>query len=107
LQRIARELAEQHLRMQPYGPVFALPIEGNFEASVLLLDTLWDVPFAKHVREKFVVAVPLRDVLASGGSSSAVAIAELNVITGRVYASGRGGHLLTPWTLPPQRGNMG
>ena len=62
MQRVARELAEQHPRMQPYGPVFALFMEGNFAASVLLLDTLWDVSFAKHVREEFVVALPARDV---------------------------------------------
>jgi uncharacterized protein YtpQ (UPF0354 family) len=89
-------LAEQYLRIQPYGPVFTLFMEGNFEASVLLLDTLWDVSFAKHVREEFVVSVPARDVLAFGDSSSAEAIAELNAITGRVHANGRAGHLLSP-----------
>ena len=71
-------------------------MEGNFAASVLLLDTLWDVSFAKHVREEFVVALPARDVLASGDSSSAEAMAELNAITGRVHANARGGHLLSP-----------
>jgi hypothetical protein len=93
--------------MQPYGPVFALFMEGNFAASVLLLDTLWDVSFTKPVREEFVVALPARDVLASGDSSSAEAMAELNAITGRMYARGRGGHQLSPRTLPPQRGNAG
>jgi hypothetical protein len=96
MQRVARELAEQHPRMQPYGPVFALFMEGNFEAGVLLLDTLWDVSFAKHVREEFVVAVPARDVPSFGDASSAEAIAKLDAITGWVHASGRGGHLLTP-----------
>jgi len=33
-------LAERHLRIQPYGPVFSLFMDGNFEASVLLLDTV-------------------------------------------------------------------
>jgi hypothetical protein len=42
-------LAERHLRIQPYGPVFTLFMDGNFEASVLLLDTVWDISFAKHV----------------------------------------------------------
>jgi hypothetical protein len=71
-------------------------MEGNFEASVLLLDTSRDVSFAKHVREEFVVAGPARDVLAFGDSSSAEVIAEPNAITGRLLANGRGAHLLAP-----------
>jgi uncharacterized protein YtpQ (UPF0354 family) len=105
MQGVARELAEQHLQIQPYGPVFALFMESNFEASVLLLDTLWNVSFAKHVREEFVVAVPARDVLTFGDSSSAEAIAELNAITGQVHANGRSGHLLSP-RLYRRRGGM-
>jgi len=77
-------LAEKHLRTQPYGPVFAVLMEGNFEASVLLLDTVWDISFAKHIREEFVVAVPARDVLAFGDSSSPKAIAELSAIVRRL-----------------------
>jgi|HubBroStandDraft_2_1064218.scaffolds.fasta_scaffold167711_1 hypothetical protein len=107
MQRVVRELAEQHHRMQPYGPVFALFMEGNFAASVLLLDTLWDVSFAKHVREEFVVALPARDVLASGDSSSAEAMAELNAITGRVYASGRGGQPVIPTDSTAAAGECG
>jgi uncharacterized protein YtpQ (UPF0354 family) len=71
-------------------------MERIFEASVLLLDTCGTTHFAKQVREEFVVAVPARDVLAFGDSSSAEAIAELNAITGRVHANGRGSHLLSP-----------
>lgn len=88
-------LAEKHLRIQPHGPVFALFMESNFEASVLLLDTVWDVSFAKHVREEFVAAVPARDVLAFGDSSSPEAIAELRAIIGRLRTS-KGDHLLSP-----------
>ncbi|MCE9635568.1 MAG: DUF1444 family protein [Planctomycetes bacterium] len=63
-------LAEKHLRVQPYGDVFALFMEGSFEASVMLLDTVWDVSLAKYVRGEFLVAVPTRDVLAFGDASS-------------------------------------
>jgi uncharacterized protein YtpQ (UPF0354 family) len=77
-------LAEKHLRIQPYGPVFAVLMEGNFEASVLLLDTVWDISLAQHVREEFVVAAPARDVLAFGDSSSPEAIAELSAIVRRL-----------------------
>jgi hypothetical protein len=61
-------------------------MEGNFEASVLLLDTVWDVSLAQYVREDFVAAVPARDVLAFGDSSSAEAIEELRAITDRVIS---------------------
>jgi hypothetical protein len=67
-------VAEKHLKVQPYGPVFSVFMEGNFEASVLLLDTVWDVSFAQYVCEDFVAAIPARDVLAFGDSSSAEAI---------------------------------
>ncbi len=73
-------LAERHLRIQPYGPVFALFMEGNFEASVLLLDSVWDISLAKHVKGEFVAAVPARDVLAFGDSSLPEAVAELRAI---------------------------
>ncbi len=86
-------LTERHLRIQPYGPVFSLFMEGNFEASVLLLDTVWDVSLAKYVRGEFVAAVPSRDVLAFGDSSSPAAVAELRAIIGRLSAS-TGGHRL-------------
>jgi Protein of unknown function (DUF1444) len=80
-------VAEQHLKVQPYGPVFAVFMEGNFEASVLLLDTVWDVSFANYVREDFAVAIPARDVLAFRDSCSAEAVRELRGITDRVISS--------------------
>jgi uncharacterized protein YtpQ (UPF0354 family) len=81
-------LAERHLRIQPYGPVFSLFMNGNFEASVLLLDTVWDISLAKHVKEEFVAAVPARDVLAFGDSSSPAAVAELRAIINRLASRG-------------------
>jgi hypothetical protein len=80
-------MAERHLKVQPYGPVFAVFMEGNFEASVLLLDTVWDISFATCVHEDFVIAVPARDMLAFGDSCSAEAITELRAIVHRVATS--------------------
>ena len=81
-------LAERQLRVQPYGPVFTLFMDGNFEASVLLLETVWDISFAKYVKEDFVAAVPARDVLAFGDSSSPEAVAELHAIIERLKLTG-------------------
>jgi uncharacterized protein YtpQ (UPF0354 family) len=91
LHRVAMDnlyrIAEGHLKIQPYGTVFAVFMEGNFEASVLLLDTVWDNSFANYIREDFVAAIPSRDVLAFGDSSSAEGIAELRAIVDRVGTS--------------------
>jgi hypothetical protein len=81
-------LAEKHLRVQPYGDVFALFMEGNFEASVLLLDTVWDVSLAKHVSSEFLAAAPTRDVLAFGDASVPAVPAQLRSVRDRVLASG-------------------
>ena len=63
-------------------------MEGNFEASVLLLDTVWEISLAKHVRGGFVVAAPTRDVLAFGDASSPHAISELRALVDRLAESG-------------------
>jgi uncharacterized protein YtpQ (UPF0354 family) len=97
-------LAERQLRIQPYGPVFTLSMDGNFEASVLLLDTVWDISFAKHVKEDFVAAVPTRDVLAFGDSSSPEAVAELHAIIARLKLSGAD-HPLSTALYRRRRGN--
>lgn len=81
-------LAEKHLRVQPYGDVFALFMDGNFESSVLLLDTVWDVSLAKHVKGEFLAAAPTRDVLAFGDSSSRTVPGQLRGVMDRVLASG-------------------
>ena len=48
----------------------------------------WDILFAKHVKEKFVAAVPARDVLAFGDSSSPAAVAKLRAIIDRLTSIG-------------------
>ncbi len=80
-------IAKTHLKVQPYGAVFAVFLEGNFEASVLLLDTVWDVSFAPYVRGDFAAAIPARDVLAFVDSSSPEAMKELRAITDRVIST--------------------
>jgi len=82
------ELARHTLRIQPSGPVVAVMMEGNFEASVLLLDTVWDTSLASHVRGEFIAAVPSRDVLAFGDSSSSSAVEELRAVIRRVHRPG-------------------
>jgi hypothetical protein len=87
-------IAERHLKIQQHGPVFTVFMEGNFEASVLLLDAVWDNSFANYIRGDFVAAIPSRDVLAFGDSSSTEGIAELRAIIDRV-ATGSSDHIVS------------
>ena len=77
-------LAAKHLQIQQHGPIFALFMEGNFEASVLLLDKVWDVSLAEHIDNEFIAALPTRDILAFGDSGSPEAITELRALIGRL-----------------------
>ena len=79
--------------MQPYQGVFAFLMHGDFEASVILLDDLWDGEFRQFVKGEYAAAIPARDMLAFCDSTSADGIAELQRIIQRVQPTG--GHLLT------------
>lgn len=81
-------LAERHLRVQPLGSIFAVFMDGNFEASVLLLDTVWESCFTEYVRGEYLAALPTRDVLAFGDASNGEAVAELQAVIARMQASG-------------------
>ena len=81
-------LAEQRLRVQPCGSIFTLLMGGTFEASMMLLDELWERSLAAYVKETFLVAIPARDVLAFGDVSSPAAVMELNAIVARLIEAG-------------------
>jgi uncharacterized protein YtpQ (UPF0354 family) len=79
---------EGRTRLQPHGNIFALFVDGNFEASLLLVDSQWDESLAGYVRHGFVVTVPARDVLAFADARSAAGIAELREVVSRVFPNG-------------------
>jgi uncharacterized protein YtpQ (UPF0354 family) len=82
------------VRLQPHGNIFALFLDGNFEASLLLVDELWDKALAEHAPNGFVVAVPARDVLAFADAGSAQGVEELRGAVSQVFPGGD--HLITP-----------
>ena len=79
-------LAEQHLRVQPFEGIYAVFMEGNFEASAILLDTLWDHSFCSYVHGGFLAAIPSRDVLAFGDAASPRARHQLGAVVQRCLA---------------------
>lgn len=77
-------MTQEKLKVKPYGNVFAVFLDGNFEASLLLLDWLWDTGVANTVTNGFVAAFPARDILAYCDASSAQGIVELRQIIARL-----------------------
>jgi len=87
-----RQLAEEKLKVQEYGPVYAVFLDGNFEASLILLDELWNQRLSQLISGQFAVVLPARDVLAFCDASSSEGLAELKRIASRVA---EGDHLLS------------
>lgn len=87
-------LANLHLflaertQLQPYGPIFGLFLDGNFEASLLLVDVLWDKALSSYAPNGVVAAVPARDVLAFTDAANADGIAQLRAMIGRLFPGG-------------------
>ena len=86
-------IASTNLRVQPYQNTFAVLLDGNFEASLILIDQLWDSTFRQFVKGEYAVAVAARDILAFGDASSRAAIVELSGIISRIFPDGD--HLLS------------
>jgi uncharacterized protein YtpQ (UPF0354 family) len=67
---LAKFAAAKPLRVQPYHNIFAVFVDGNFEASVLLLDDVWTSGFRQFVTGDYLAALPTRDVFAFCDASS-------------------------------------
>lgn len=87
MSNLGRMCAEQ-IRLEKHGPVFGVFLEGNFEASLFLLKTLWQRDLAHLVENGFAVAVPARDIMAFCDIDSAEGIATLKQMIERVHANG-------------------
>lgn len=81
------------LRVRPVGGVYGLLVGGNFEASLVVLDALWE-QLKSHAPNGLVMTVPARDICAFCDAHSAEGIAELEKIAARVTATGE--RLISP-----------
>ncbi len=73
-----KRLAAERLQVNQYGEhVFGIVLDGHFEASLILLDDLWDESLARLVPNGAVAALPTRDVLAFCDAGSVQGIEEL------------------------------
>jgi hypothetical protein len=81
-------LARQRLEIRPYDGAYAVLLDGNFEASLLLADSLWDESLAHLAPNGFVAAAPARDLLAFCDAGSPEAIDQLRAIIARAETAG-------------------
>jgi len=88
-----RKAAQGRVTLREYGAIKGLFFDGNFEASLILLDELWDVTLRDYHGGEPVIAVPARDILCFSKSSSAAGIAEMRAAIERVWPTGN--HLIS------------
>jgi len=90
LDNLAQLVTARATRVQPYGDIFAVVMGGDFEASLMLVDTLWAEQFRQFVRGDYAVAVPARDILAFCDASSTAGLDELHRLIQRVFPKAGG-----------------
>lgn len=83
-------LASRNLEVREYGDVFVATMGGNFEASLLLVNELWDETYVHVIENDFVAAIPARDILAFCDSKSTVGVEQLVETVSRVWSGGEG-----------------
>jgi uncharacterized protein YtpQ (UPF0354 family) len=99
-----KSLSLSRLQVRTTGEgAFAALLDGNFEASRILLDGLWDIGLAHVVPHDLVVCIPARDILAFCAKDSREGMANLRRIAARVSKSGD--HLLTSSLYHRTHGN--
>ena len=81
-------IAKRGLRVQPYSAIFAVLLGGDFEASLVFVDELWNQHFRQFVKGEYAIAIPNRDVLSFCDVSSANGIAQLRDLISKIHATG-------------------
>jgi uncharacterized protein YtpQ (UPF0354 family) len=81
-------LANGRLRVAPQGNIFAVLLDGNFEASAILVNAYWDDGFRQFVTGDYAVTIAARDILAFCDASSEQGIKELQDVVERLKSAG-------------------
>jgi uncharacterized protein YtpQ (UPF0354 family) len=93
IRNLTEIISKRHLRVQPYQNIYGVRMGGDFEASLILIDQLWDRHFRPFVSGVYAIAIPARDILAFCDKSSIQGINELQQLIDRVTP--RGDHLIS------------
>jgi uncharacterized protein YtpQ (UPF0354 family) len=87
------KLCADGLEVKKHGPIYGVFLDGNFEASLFVLESLWQRDLAHLVDKGYAICVPARDILAFCDMDSQEGMATLREMIGRVFDGGD--HLLT------------
>jgi hypothetical protein len=98
----ARAITSPGVKVVVEGTYYGLVMGGDFEASLVLVDELWDGPLRKYIPNGAVVGIPARDICVFCDSRSSIGIAEVKRIVARVTAGGR--HLVSDKLLLRKNG---
>jgi len=91
-----------NLQVRKHSQILAFLCGGNFEASLLLVDDLWDKRIAHAIEAPYVAAIPARDILAVCSATSRDGIRELQELVARIIPGGD--HPLTRSLYTRERG---
>ncbi len=83
------------IRTEPYGDATLVILDNRYEASLLLIDELWDETLPRQVPGEIVVAAPTHNVLAFTSAASRTGLADLKNLVRRHHRPGSD-HLLLP-----------
>jgi uncharacterized protein YtpQ (UPF0354 family) len=86
-------LVKENAQVKQHGNIYAVLMDGNFEASVLLIESFWSQWYCNLAPNGFIAALPARDLLAFGDQANALAVEELKQLCAR--AAGRVDHPLS------------
>jgi uncharacterized protein YtpQ (UPF0354 family) len=87
------KLRDSSMRVQKHGPIYGVFLDGNFEASLFLLERLWQRDLAPLVDKGYAVCIPARDIMAFCDMDSQEGMATLRGMIEQVFDGGD--HLLT------------
>jgi uncharacterized protein YtpQ (UPF0354 family) len=88
LRNLIGVVSKRDLRVQPYQSIFAVMMGGDFEASLILLDQIWEQHFRQFVTGEYAISIPARDVLAFCDTSSEQGVRELHQLVDRITPNG-------------------
>jgi len=88
-------LAGERMEVRTYNNIYAVFLDGHFEASLTLLNTLWDETLAGMVPNGPVMAMPAHDVLAFCDAESPAGIRELREMVDRLWTEGPPAHAIS------------
>jgi len=92
VENLAR-FAQGKTKLQGFGGAYAVLLDGNFEASLLAVDSFWERVAAPQVGSDIAAAIPARDILAFCPAGSPQGVAGLREVIARVFPGGD--HLIT------------